>query len=129
MLLGRGLGGPKPKAWAKAEAQKLKAFFARQEERQRSGGGAAELEWAYSTDGEDTHHARVPVGGLVKHVTLGLFGTVLQKGSGAEPGDGTCEVYWAQNGQECAADVAGAQQLLRGGTGDLEIRLNNGSTA
>ena len=84
MLLGRGLGGPKPKAWAKAEAQKLNAFFARQEERQRSGGGAAELEWAYSTDGEDTHHARVPVGGLVKHVTLGLFGTVLQKGSGAD---------------------------------------------
>ena len=95
--------------WAKAEAQKLKAFFARQEERQRSGGGAAELEWAYSTDGEQTHHARVPVGGLVKHVTLGLFGTVLQKGSGAEPGDGTCEAYWALHGQECAADVAGAQ--------------------
>jgi hypothetical protein len=89
--MGRGSGGPKPSAWKKFEAQKLKAFFARQaaskaELQLSSGGGAAELEWVYSIDGDETHQARVPIGGLVKHLTFGVTGTLLSKGSGAEPG-------------------------------------------
>ena len=100
MFNGRGPGGPKPSAWTKAEGQRLEAFFARQEQRQRSGGaGAAELEWVYSIDGEDTHQARVPIGGLVKHLTFGVTGTVLSKGSGLTPGDGSCHAYWMLDGQ------------------------------
>ena len=78
MFSGRGPGGPKPSAWTKAEGQRQEAFFARQEQRQRSGGaGAAELEWVYSIDGDETHQARVQINGLVKHLTFGVTGTVL----------------------------------------------------
>jgi len=130
MFTGRGPGGPKPSAWTRSEGQQLTAFFARQAERhgQRSGGGAAELEWIYTIDGEETHQARVPIGGRVKHLTFGVTGTVLSQGSGFTPGDGSCHAYWMLDGQEVAADVAGAQCLLRGGTGDLEVRLENGSS-
>ena len=94
MYHGRGSGGPKPTAWKKAERQQLAAFFARQAERQRSpGAGEAELEWVYSIDGDETHQAGVPINGLVKHLTFGVTGTVLRKGSGCTPGDGSCHDY------------------------------------
>ena len=86
------------------------------------------MEWVYSIDGDETHQARVPINGLVKHLTFGVTGTVLRKGSGCTPGDGSCHDYWMLDGQEVAADVAGAQRLMRGGTGDLQVRLENGAS-
>eukprot|EP00964_Phaeocystis_antarctica_P029226 scaffold16481_cov93-Phaeocystis_antarctica.AAC.2 len=130
MFNARGAGGPKPSKWTQAEGQKLEAFFSRQTETHQHPGKAATLfEWSFSSDGEEAHTARVPIGGCVKHLTFGTVGTLLRKGSGSEPGSGTCHVYWELDGHEEPVAFAGARRLIRGGTGDLEIRCENGTVA
>ena len=128
MLHGRGPGGPKPTKWTGADGQSLKSFFARQAEAQRHPDNAAmDLEWTFSIDGDETQKARVRIGGGIKHLTFGLIGTLLRKGSGFEPGDGTCHAYWKLDGREMAEPCAGATRMVRGGTGDLEMQLDDGS--
>ena len=128
MLHGRGPGGPKPTKWTGADGQSLKSFFARQAEAQRHPDNAAmDLEWTFSIDGDETQKARVRIGGGIKHLIFGTIGTLLRKGSGFEPGDGTCHAYWRLDGREMAEACAGATRMVRGGTGDLEMQLDDGS--
>ena len=126
MFNARGAGGPKPSKWTQAEGQKLEAFFSRQTEALGKA-HAAVFEWSFSSDGEETHTARVAIGGCVKHLTFGTVGTLLRKGSGSEPGSGTCHAYWELDGHEELVAFAGARRMMRGGTGDLEIRCENGT--
>ena len=115
-------------AWAKREGQSVESFFARQRVRQESAGAPAQLDWVYSLDGEETYTARLSVGSPVAHLVLGLRGVLLRQGVGDQPGVGSCEAYWSIDGKDVAEEVAGAQRLVRGGTGDLQLRLDDGST-
>ena len=128
MFSGRGPGGPKESAWTRIEGASLASFFERQRVRHSPAAYIEHLEWTYSLDGENTHTARVPINSLVSCLVIGLSGTVLRKGCGTVPGEGSCEAYWSKEGQELAEEEVGAQKLVRGGTGDLEIRRTDGST-
>jgi len=128
--MGRGPGGPKCSSWTRKEGAQLSAFFQREEARQRgnASGRPSDLTWMFTTDGEDHQQAHVAIGGAVHYLIEGLTAELVRKGEGAMPGQGTYEEYWVVSEEEVASDLPGAQRRVRGGSGDLQLRLHDGST-
>ena len=113
-------------AWADRENQKLASFFERQVV-------TAELfRWMFTipTVGfEVPIQFTAPVGERVHDVVFNVVGKLRREGSGAQPGQGSCEGYWwcGLKQQEVAESALGAVYLVRGGSGDLELELDDGS--
>ena len=132
MFMKRGPGGPKTSTWTRTEGQQLDAFFRRIEARPRipaaASGGSSHLEWMFTIDGDVQQTACVIAGAPVRHLVQGLTAIMLRKGVGVSAGKGTCEAYWVLGEDEVVDSSAGAQRRLRGGSGDLELRLTDGST-
>ena len=128
--------GPKPYAWKKAAVSGFEAFFARRSEPlnlaaekepliEVSGTGS---KWLFSFLGDEPVQVSVASGGRVRNVALAVTGALATLGVGATPGDGTCENYWVVDDVEVPAGTMNAVRRVRGGTGDLQLRLSDGST-
>ena len=59
---------------------------------------------------------------------LGVTGALIALGHGETPGEGSCEAYYIIDEVEVAAGTPGAVRRVRGGTGDLQLRLADGRT-
>ena len=68
------------------------------------------------------------LGAPVHNVALGVTGAFAALGIGAMPGDGTCERYWVENEVEVQEGGPHAVARVRGGTGDVQLRLPKGTT-
>jgi hypothetical protein len=88
----------------------------------------AGLRWIFTGLGEDPTQVRATSGGSVRNVALGVTGTLVALGAGQNPGEGTCEQYWVVDEVEVPDSTPHAQRRVRGGTGDLQLRLASGST-
>ena len=81
------------------------------------------MQWTYLPEGGRPTRVRVPMAARCLHVASGRVGAVVRVGEGEHPdGPGTCEAYWLRGEAEVPADTAGATRLLRGGTGDVQLR-------
>jgi hypothetical protein len=72
---------------------------------------------------------RSPVNGAIRSVVLGITGLLVALGFGQAPGEGTCEQFFVLEQEEVPEGTAGATPRVRGGTGDLQLRLADGSCA
>jgi hypothetical protein len=88
--------------------------------------GAGE-KWIFTGMGDESTQVRSTIGGSVRNVMLGVTGTLIALGHGESPGEGSCEHYFVVGEVEVAAQTSGALRRVRGGTGDLQLRLANGS--
>ena len=81
------------------------------------------MQWTYLPEGGRPTRVRVSMAARCLHVASGRVGAVVRVGEGEHPdGPGTCEAYWLRGEAEVPADTAGATRLLRGGTGDVQLR-------
>ena len=119
-LHGRGPGGPKPMLWARSEKQKLESFFAQQSTPTR-------LQWMFGHDGDTPRQTSAPVGERVHDVALDIYGTLIRKGVGSQPGEGSCEAVWLLDGLHVAEGTPQAIRIVRGGSAEIEIALDDGS--
>ena len=71
---------------------------------------------------------RAAEGASIRNAVLRVTGALVAIGIGQEPGVGTCHSYWAVDEVEVAEGTAHAACRMRGGTGDLQLRLTDGST-
>ena len=127
--------GPKPTKWRDAASAGFAAHFARRseplnlpEEAPLAEATGAGLRWIFTGFGEESRQVRIASGGSVRNIALGVTGTLLALGNGETPGEGTCEAYYVAADVEVAADTPGAARRVRGGTGDLHLRLADGRT-
>ena len=71
---------------------------------------------------------RAAQGGPVRNVVLGITGVLAALGNGQEPGVGSCHSYWVDHSDlEVLEATAGAVRRVRGGTGDLQLRIADGT--
>ena len=71
---------------------------------------------------------RAAQGGPVRNVVLGITGVLAALGNGQEPGVGSCHSYWVDHSDlEVQEATAGAVRRVRGGTGDLQLRIADGT--
>ena len=125
-LHGRGSGGPKPMLWARSEKQKLSSFFARQAMRSSA---VTWLHWMLSNDGDAPVQISALVGARVHGVANDAFGTLVRMGVGAQPGEGSCHKAWLVDGHEVPEGTPCAIGVVRGGTAEIEIKLDDGLSA
>ena len=126
--------GPKPKKWAKGATNAFKSFFVRRAEPlpeperaplfEISGAG---LRWLFSSGKEDPEQVAAAKEAPVINVVTGAIGALVALGLGDEPGSGSCEQYFVFDEEEVPAGTSGAVPRVRGGTGDLQMRLSNGA--
>ena len=57
---------------------------------------------------------------------MGVTGAFAALGTGAMPGEGTCERYWVVRDVEVQDGVPHAVSRVRGGTDDVKLRLPGG---
>ena len=130
--------GPKVKKWTKPAAFAFAEFFAKRSEplptapsideaplTEATGAG---IKWLFSSFGNEPVQARAAEGASIRNISLGITGALVAIGVGQEPGVGTCHSYWAVDEVEVAEGTAHAARRVRGGTGDLQLRLTDGST-
>ena len=120
-FLGRGPGGPKQMLWARSDKQQLETFFARMSAPSR-------LKWMFAHDGEVPTQMSASVGDRLFDVVSDVFGTLVRKGAGSQPGQGSCHTVWLVDEQEVAEGTPHAIGLVRGGSAEMEIQLDDGST-
>eukprot|EP00310_Coccolithus_braarudii_P016346 CAMPEP_0183339758 /NCGR_PEP_ID=MMETSP0164_2-20130417/6572_1 /TAXON_ID=221442 /ORGANISM="Coccolithus pelagicus ssp braarudi, Strain PLY182g" /LENGTH=188 /DNA_ID=CAMNT_0025509815 /DNA_START=330 /DNA_END=894 /DNA_ORIENTATION=- len=129
--------GPKPtKKWNKGASAGFTAFFAKRAEPllqsqeeplppvEAIGAG---LKWIFTSLGNNPRQVSAEIGCNVCNIALELTGTLVALGTGQNPGEGTCEQYWVVDEMEVPESTLHAQRRIRGGTGDLQLRLANGS--
>ena len=126
-FIGRGPGGPKTSAWTRTKGQQLENFFARMAT--PAADRLGEIRWLFAPSDELSVHMCAQIGARVSHVVFNFTGELLAKGSGSVPGQGTCHEVWRLDGREVAAHTLGASCELRGGSGDLQLRPENGEAA
>ena len=129
--------GTKPSKWRKSASKDFKSYFAQRseplnslpEEEPLAEVTGAGFKWLFRQFGEEPTQVRAAAGGAVRNVALGVTGALLALGSGQCPGEGTCEQYWVgADGLEVPHGTAQAVPRIRGGTGDLQLRLESGET-
>mmetsp|Transcript_54373 Transcript_54373/g.161555 ORF Transcript_54373/g.161555 Transcript_54373/m.161555 type:complete len:147 (-) Transcript_54373:1252-1692(-) len=76
--------------------------------------------------GEEPTQVQAAHGSSVLNVVLSIAGALVMFGVGQEPGTGTCHNYWTVGNLEVDAGTALAKRRVRGGTGDLQLRLDDG---
>jgi hypothetical protein len=88
---------------------------------------AAGRKWLFTGfgDGEPTQ-VQAALNAPVHNVAMGVTGDFAALGTGAVPGEGTCERYWVVDEVEVQEGVPLAMSRVRGGTGDVQLRLPNG---
>eukprot|EP00966_Prymnesium_polylepis_P328320 7384124-Prymnesium_polylepis.1 len=137
MFNGHGRG-PKPTRWRHESRESFEQFFARRSEPlheaeketepllvEETGAG---LKWLFSSVGEDEPtQVQAAVGAPVRSVVLGVTGAMVALGFGSEPGEGTCQEYWAVGELEVPEGTPHAARRVRGGTGDLQLRMADGA--
>ena len=64
----------------------------------------------------------------MRNVALAVAGMLVALGCGQNLGEGTCERYWVADEVEVPEGTPNATPRVRGGTGDLQLRLASGST-
>jgi len=127
--------GPKPSKWTGASQMSFKSFFARRSEPLKAAADdqplmtAGALKWMSCSFGDEPRQVRADVGAPIRSVALCLTGTLVALGIGEAPGQGTCERYWVGDEQEVPEGTDGASARVRGGTGDLQLRMANGTLA
>lgn len=126
--------GPKPSIWTHAGKARFTHFFARRTKPLAAGetaqlpplfeASAAAQKWLFTGfgDGEPTQ-VQASQDAPVHNVALGVTGAFTALGTGAAPGDGTCERYWVVDAVEVREGVPHAVSRVRGGTGDVKLRL------
>eukprot|EP00966_Prymnesium_polylepis_P214233 4961139-Prymnesium_polylepis.1 len=128
--------GPKDSRWRKGASVGFATFFARRsetlnvlpEEEPLTEVTGAGLKWIFTGLGADSTQVRAAADGSVRNVVLGVTGTLIALGIGQLPGEGTCEHYWVVDEVEVPEGTPQSQRRVRGGTGDLQLRLTGGST-
>ena len=129
--------GPKPKGWEKTSKAGFEAFFARRSEplniapdeaplTEATGAG---LRWIFHGFDDAASQVRATEGAAVRNVIKCVTGALVMLGCGQNPGEGTCERYWVLNELEVPEGTQFAQPRIRGGTGDLQLRLSGGEVA
>ena len=129
--------GPKSKQWTKAVQETFVNFFAKRSEPlnpaekvtaplvEATGAG---LSWLFSSFGEEPVQVRAAQGGPVRNVVLDITGDLAALGNGQESGVGSCQSYWVDHSDlEVLEATAGAVRRVRGGTGDLQLRIADGT--
>ena len=86
------------------------------------------LKWLFSSFGNEPVQVKAAEGASIRNIVLGITGALVAIGVGQEPGVGTCHSYWAVDEVEVAEGTAHAARRVRGGTGDLQLRLTDGSS-
>ena len=77
---------------------------------------------------EEPTTVRAALGAAVENVVTGIRGALLALGCGAGLGQGSCVQFWSlADGTEVPEGTLFATPRLRGGTGDLQLRLDDGS--
>ena len=130
--------GPKPSKWTRNVSAAFTKFFARRTEpldhaeretetlREETGVG-----WRWLFRGDDAEPVQVLAqpGARISNVVLGITGALAVMGNGSAPGEGSCERFWVSrvDGREVPEDAPGAIANVRGGTGDLQLRLDDGN--
>ena len=128
--------GPKDKQWTKVSKAKFVDYFAKRSEplnpaesedaaplAEAMGGG---LRWLFSSAGDEPTQVCAVAGAPVFNVVMGITGSLVALGVGQEPGVGTCHNYWVANQVEILEGTARAERRVRGGTGDVLLRLQDG---
>ena len=109
-------------AWAQSEKQKLESFFLRQASSSKF------LMWMFTNDAMETPQQISALAGARVHDTVfGHYGALVRKGTGSEPGKGSCKGLYFLGGQEVAKEVLGAVYMVRGGSADIEIDIGDGA--
>ena len=129
--------GPKDKRWTKAVRASFADFFAKRSEPlnpaekeaaplvEATGAG---LSWLFLSFGDEPTQVRAAEGGPVRNIILGITGALAALGHGQAPGVGSCHEYWVDASDvEVPEATAGAVRRVRGGTGDLQLRLADGT--
>ena len=130
--------GPKDKKWTKTAACAFADHFAKRSEPLPAAESLNEsplievtgagLKWLFSSCGSEPTQVRAAEGAPVRNIVLGITGALLAIGVGQEPGIGTCHAYWALDNLEVPEGTTGAVRRVRGGTGDLQLRLAEGTS-
>jgi len=135
MILGMRRG-TKPSKWKKGASVGFAAYFARRseplnlppEEEPLAEATGAGLKWIFTGFGDETTQVRATSRAPIRNVVLGVTGALIALGHGETPGEGSCEAYYIIDEVEVAAGTPGAVRRVRGGTGDLQLRLADGRT-
>jgi hypothetical protein len=125
--------------WRKEAQAGFEAFFARRSEPLRDARdevesplteatGAGE-KWMFCEFGNQPTQVCSGTGASVRNVVVGITGALVLMGCGQQPGEGTCERYAVLNEMEVPDGTPGAQYRVRGGTGDMQLRLASGKLA
>jgi hypothetical protein len=123
--------GPKPTKWVSGAKVNFEAFFARRSEPFRAAPDESPLievtaageGWMFSGFGDESTQVRSTVGGSIRNIVVDITGTMVMLGSGQDPGQGSCQRYAVLNEVEVPEGTPFAQSRVRGGTGDLQLRL------
>jgi len=77
---------------------------------------------------DEPTQVRADVGAPIRSIMLGVTGVLVALGVGEAPGFGTCECFWVSDDeQEVPEGTVGARRCVRGGTGDLQLRMPDGA--
>ena len=128
--------GPKDKRWTKVGKATFVDYFAKRSELLNSAEseGAAPLakamgrgqRWLFSSAGDEPTQVCAVAGAPIFNVVMGITGSFVALGVGQEPGVGTCHNHWVANRVEVLEGTAWAERRVRGGTGDVQLRLEDG---
>ena len=130
--------GPKPSKWKQGVRASFESFFAKRSEPLTDtpvhvpapASSLVGLKWFFSGIGADEPlQVCSPVNAPVRSVVLDITGALVALGFGEAPGQGTCERFFVVNEVEVPEDTVGASPGMRGGTGDLQLRLEDGTHA
>ena len=115
----------------------FESFFARRSEPLMEGAteepcvdAALDFKWIFhGLGGEEPQQVSAAVDGAVISTVLGVTGALVALGVGEVPGAGTCERFWVADQREVPEGTADAEPRVRGGTGELQLRLADGTRA